>query len=56
MFLLLAFKTTIGVAGLWWGFTIALGCCTVIYAMLFARIDWNKEARRALNATMKANI
>ena len=54
--LLLAFKTTIGVAGLWWGFTIALACCTVIYAMLYARIDWNKEARRALNATMKANI
>ena len=54
--LLLAFNTQIGVAGIWWGFTIALGCCTVIYAILYSRIDWNTEARRALKSTLKANM
>ena len=47
---LLAFYGGLGVYGLWWGFAIGLLCCSTLYVITFAKVDWELEAKRALNA------
>lgn len=43
----LAFGTSVGVAGLWWGLAIGLTCTAVLGVFLLARVDWGREVRLA---------
>ena len=37
--------------GLWWGLTCGLGSLAIAYVILWARIDWAKEAKVAQTHT-----
>lgn len=44
----LTFVADLGVDGLWWGLAIGLFCISVLYAVVLARVNWEGEARAAL--------
>lgn len=44
----LAFWLGFEVYGIWWGFVMGLGVCSALYMVVLSRIDWDEEARRAL--------
>lgn len=44
----LAFGVGLEVYGIWWGFVVGLGVCSVLYVLVLSRISWDGEARRAL--------
>jgi len=51
LFLLLLFlPPPTGVFGLWWGLSIGFGLCSLLYVVVLVRVDFEEEARRALEA------
>ncbi|KAL8153212.1 hypothetical protein V2J09_010972 [Rumex salicifolius] len=57
----LGFKTSLGVAGIWWGMIIGVLLQTVTLIILTARTNWNAEVEKAVNriktsAQQEANL
>jgi MATE family multidrug resistance protein len=47
----LCFGTSLGVFGLWWGLCTGLVVLSLVYIVMWARIDWGHEAEKALQST-----
>lgn len=45
----LGFKTSLGVAGIWWGVIIGVLCQTIVLIIITARTDWNAEVVKAVD-------
>lgn len=45
----LGFKTSLGVAGIWWGMIVGVLLQTVTLIILTARTNWNAEVEKAVN-------
>nr|QBM10920.1 multidrug and toxic compound extrusion protein [Fagopyrum tataricum] len=45
----LGFKTSLGVAGIWWGMIIGVLLQTITLIILTARTNWNTEVEKAMN-------
>ncbi|XP_058071530.1 protein DETOXIFICATION 41-like [Magnolia sinica] len=45
----LGFKTSLGVAGIWWGMIVGVGLQTITLIILTARTNWNNEVDKAVD-------
>ncbi|XP_074273377.1 protein DETOXIFICATION 41 [Silene latifolia] len=50
----LGFKTSMGVAGIWWGMIIGVLIQTVTLIILTARTNWNTEVQKAIDRLKKS--
>ncbi|XP_041005935.1 protein DETOXIFICATION 41-like [Juglans microcarpa x Juglans regia] len=50
----LGFKTSLGVAGIWWGLVIGVLLQTITLIILTARTDWNIEVQKAAERLKKS--
>lgn len=47
---ILAFTLRMGVYGIWWGFVMGLALISILYLWALSRLDFEVEARRALQS------
>ncbi|RWR88783.1 protein DETOXIFICATION 41-like protein [Cinnamomum micranthum f. kanehirae] len=50
----LGFKTSLGVAGIWWGMILGVALQTVTLIILTLRTNWNKEVDKAMDRLKKS--
>ncbi|MBA0804973.1 hypothetical protein Gohar_004523, partial [Gossypium harknessii] len=50
----LGFKTSLGVAGIWWGMIIGVLLQTATLVVLTATTNWNKEVEKAADRLKKS--
>uniref|UniRef100_A0A1D1XK81 Protein DETOXIFICATION n=1 Tax=Anthurium amnicola TaxID=1678845 RepID=A0A1D1XK81_9ARAE len=50
----LGFKTSLGVAGIWWGMIIGVFVQTVTLIIITARTNWNREVEKAVERLKRA--
>ncbi|KAF8411314.1 hypothetical protein HHK36_003861 [Tetracentron sinense] len=51
----LGFKTSLGVAGIWWGMILGVSLQTIVLIILTARTNWNHEVDKAAERIRKSS-